>query len=207
MSNVVGPPSGNLQELLEMATPIYSFTSSGQVESRCRVFADGTTVIGISMLVGAVLRRAQTRHKLGAGRDALSECADATVPRVSVPQLWSNVSRSQIVFEVKPWEAETDLKALFGKITAEKMEGLAWGEAYKLAPVAFGVKKLILSCVVEDDKVRQTDGHLPLFSSLLFSLQRGGTAALWTSHVDGFHLHVGSRRYVVEWCPHHCIRL
>lgn len=35
-----------------------------------------------------------------------------------------------------------------------KVEGLAWGEAHKLVPVAFGVKKLVLSCVVEDDKVR-----------------------------------------------------
>lgn len=33
------------------------------------------------------------------------------------------------------------------------MDGLAWGEAHKLVPVAFGVKKLVLSCVVEDDKV------------------------------------------------------
>lgn len=35
-----------------------------------------------------------------------------------------------------------------------KIEGLVWGEAHKLVPVAFGVKKLVLSCVVEDDKVR-----------------------------------------------------
>lgn len=63
-------------------------------------------------------------------------------------------SRSQIVFEVKPWEAEADLKSLFAKITAEKIPGLVWGEAYKLMPVAYGVMKLVLSCVVEDDKVR-----------------------------------------------------
>lgn len=34
-----------------------------------------------------------------------------------------------------------------------EIPGLVWGEAYKLVPVAFGVKKLVLSCVVEDDKV------------------------------------------------------
>lgn len=34
-----------------------------------------------------------------------------------------------------------------------EVPGLAWGEAHKLVPVAFGVKKLVLSCVVEDDKV------------------------------------------------------
>lgn len=36
-----------------------------------------------------------------------------------------------------------------------EVPGLVWGEAYKLVPVAFGVKKLVLSCVVEDDKVRE----------------------------------------------------
>ena len=34
-----------------------------------------------------------------------------------------------------------------------EIPGLVWGEAHKLVPVAFGVKKLVLSCVVEDDKV------------------------------------------------------
>ena len=57
------------------------------------------------------------------------------------------------MFEVKPWEAGADLKSLFEKIKEEKIDGLAWGEAYKLVPVAFGVKKLVLSCVVEDAKV------------------------------------------------------
>lgn len=37
--------------------------------------------------------------------------------------------------------------------TQVKLDGLVWGEAHKLVPVAFGVKKLVLSCVVEDDKV------------------------------------------------------
>lgn len=56
------------------------------------------------------------------------------------------------MFEVKPWEADGDLKGLFEKIRKEKIDGLVWGEAYKLVPVAFGVKKLVLSCVVEDNK-------------------------------------------------------
>lgn len=58
------------------------------------------------------------------------------------------------MFEVKPWEAGADLKGLFEKIRAEKIDGLVWGEAHKLVPVAFGVKKLVLSCVVIDSKVR-----------------------------------------------------
>ncbi|CAN0034686.1 unnamed protein product [Phaeothamnion confervicola] len=67
------------------------------------------------------------------------------------------VERSQIVLEVKPWEAEADLVGLFNKIVAVKIDGLVWGEAYKLVPVAFGVKKLVISCVVEDEKVGVED--------------------------------------------------
>lgn len=40
-------------------------------------------------------------------------------------------------------------------ISKSEIPGLVWGEAHKLVPVAFGVKKLVLSCVVEDDKVRE----------------------------------------------------
>ncbi|CAN0052039.1 unnamed protein product, partial [Discosporangium mesarthrocarpum] len=60
---------------------------------------------------------------------------------------------SQIVLEVKPWEAETDLKELFSKVTKVEIDGLVWGEACNLVPVAFGVKKLVISCVVDDSKV------------------------------------------------------
>ena len=33
-----------------------------------------------------------------------------------------------------------------------QMEGLVWGQS-KLIPVAYGVKKLQIGCVIEDDKV------------------------------------------------------
>ncbi|CAM9537942.1 unnamed protein product [Pylaiella littoralis] len=67
------------------------------------------------------------------------------------------VDRSQIVFEVKPWEAGADLKGLFDKIRQTEIDGLVWGEAHKLVPVAFGVKKLVLSCVIVDSKVGVED--------------------------------------------------
>lgn len=73
-------------------------------------------------------------------------------------RLFSGTSRSQIVFEVKPWEAGADLKGLFDKIRQTEIDGLVWGEAHKLVPVAFGVKKLVLSCVVVDSKARNNEG-------------------------------------------------
>lgn len=46
----------------------------------------------------------------------------------------------------------------FCAVVQTEIDGLVWGEAHKLVPVAFGVKKLVLSCVVEDDKVRFLPG-------------------------------------------------
>merc|ERR1711966_334096 len=66
-------------------------------------------------------------------------------------------SRTQVVFEIKPWEAECDLVALWKKIIPGKLDGLVWGEGYNLVPVAFGVKKLVLSVVMDDQKVQSTE--------------------------------------------------
>ncbi|CAI5743764.1 unnamed protein product [Peronospora destructor] len=67
------------------------------------------------------------------------------------------VERSQVVIEVKPWEAETDLEELAAKIKALPVEGLTWGEGHKLVPVAFGIKKLLMQCVIIDDMVLLDD--------------------------------------------------
>ncbi|CAH0487618.1 unnamed protein product [Peronospora farinosa] len=67
------------------------------------------------------------------------------------------VERSQVVIEVKPWEAETDLEELAAKIKALPVNGLTWGEGHKLVPVAFGIKKLLVQCVIIDDLVLLDD--------------------------------------------------
>ncbi|ETV96884.1 hypothetical protein H310_10160 [Aphanomyces invadans] len=67
------------------------------------------------------------------------------------------VERSQVVLEVKPWEAETDLVELAGKIKALEINGLNWGEGHKLVPVAFGIKKLLIQCIIVDDLVLLDD--------------------------------------------------
>uniref|UniRef100_M4B847 Translation elongation factor EF1B beta/delta subunit guanine nucleotide exchange domain-containing protein n=1 Tax=Hyaloperonospora arabidopsidis (strain Emoy2) TaxID=559515 RepID=M4B847_HYAAE len=67
------------------------------------------------------------------------------------------VERSQVVIEVKPWEAETDLEELAAKIKALPIEGLTWGEGHKLVPVAFGIKKLLVQCVIIDELVLMDD--------------------------------------------------
>ena len=68
------------------------------------------------------------------------------------------VDKSLIVFEVKPYEVEFDLNELAKGIKALNHEGIQnWGQEHKLVPVAYGIFKLIISCVVFDDKIGQDD--------------------------------------------------
>jgi len=61
------------------------------------------------------------------------------------------------VFEVKPYEAETDLDELFKLVRGIEMDGLTWKEEYKKEPIAYGVFKLMVGCVIEDAKVSTDD--------------------------------------------------
>lgn len=63
-------------------------------------------------------------------------------------------AKSIVLWEVKPWGPDTDLNALGKKIINEiKLDGLVWKEEFKLEPVAFGIKKIVIGAVVEDEKV------------------------------------------------------
>jgi translation elongation factor EF-1beta len=62
------------------------------------------------------------------------------------------IAKSSVILDIKPWDDETDMKALEGEVKKIEMDGLLWG-ASKLVPVAFGIKKLQIMCVVEDEKV------------------------------------------------------
>merc|ERR1712158_350364 len=53
------------------------------------------------------------------------------------------IAKSSITFDVKPWDDETDLDLL-------------WGSSAK-KPLAYGIFKLSITCVVEDDKVGSDD--------------------------------------------------
>ena len=86
------------------------------------------------------------------------------------------IAKSNIILDIKPWDDETDMKALeaevrwannlndnfnccanltllFRKIS---MDGLLWGTG-KLVAIGYGIKKLQITTVVEDDKVSTED--------------------------------------------------
>jgi elongation factor 1-beta len=63
-----------------------------------------------------------------------------------------DAAKSIVILDVKPWDDETDLAKMEECVRSVTMEGLVWGTS-KLLPVAFGIKKLQITCVVEDEKV------------------------------------------------------
>ncbi|KAM4548897.1 uncharacterized protein PAE49_016931 isoform 2-T2 [Odontesthes bonariensis] len=62
------------------------------------------------------------------------------------------IAKSSILLDVKPWDDETDMAKMEECVRSVQADGLLWGMS-KLVPVGYGIKKLQISCVVEDDKV------------------------------------------------------
>ncbi|KAM3965901.1 LOW QUALITY PROTEIN: elongation factor 1-beta [Aphomia sociella] len=62
------------------------------------------------------------------------------------------IAKSSIILDVKPWDDETDMKEMEKQVRTIEMDGLLWG-ASKLVPVGYGINKLQIMCVIEDDKV------------------------------------------------------
>merc|ERR1740124_559420 len=62
------------------------------------------------------------------------------------------IAKSSVLLDVKPWDDETDLALIEQKVREITMPGLKWGQS-KLVPVGYGIRKLQIGCVIEDDKV------------------------------------------------------
>lgn len=61
-------------------------------------------------------------------------------------------AKSSVLIDVKPWDNETDLAEMERQVRSIKMDGLLWGGS-QLVPIGYGINKLQINCVVEDDKV------------------------------------------------------
>jgi len=67
------------------------------------------------------------------------------------------IAKSSLVYEVKPLEAGQDMQELDRRIRAIELDGLVWGGEFKIVDVAYGIQKLIVACVIEDEKVSLED--------------------------------------------------
>ncbi|KAF2074138.1 hypothetical protein CYY_004541 [Polysphondylium violaceum] len=66
------------------------------------------------------------------------------------------IAKSSILLDVKPWDDTTPMDELEKSVRSIEMEGLIWG-ASKLIAVGYGIRKLNINVVVEDDKVSMDD--------------------------------------------------
>jgi len=62
------------------------------------------------------------------------------------------IAKSSLVLDVKPWDDETDMAKMEECVRTIQCDGLVWGQS-KLVPLAYGIKKLQICAVIEDDKV------------------------------------------------------
>ncbi|KDR78267.1 hypothetical protein GALMADRAFT_65413 [Galerina marginata CBS 339.88] len=62
------------------------------------------------------------------------------------------IAKSVVTMDVKPWDDETDMLALEKSVRSIEQDGLVWG-ASKLVAIGYGIKKLQITLVVEDEKV------------------------------------------------------
>ncbi|KAG8858937.1 Translation elongation factor 1 beta [Tulasnella sp. 330] len=65
-------------------------------------------------------------------------------------------AKSVVTLDVKPWDDETDMAALEKAVRSIEMEGLLWG-ASKLVAIGYGIKKLQINLVIEDELVSLDD--------------------------------------------------
>jgi len=61
-------------------------------------------------------------------------------------------AKSIVTLDVKPWDDETDMKALEASVRGIEKDGLVWGGS-KFVAVGFGIKKLQINIVIEDEKI------------------------------------------------------
>uniref|UniRef100_A0A0K0CTM8 Elongation factor 1-beta n=1 Tax=Angiostrongylus cantonensis TaxID=6313 RepID=A0A0K0CTM8_ANGCA len=66
------------------------------------------------------------------------------------------IAKSSVILDVKPWDDDTNLKEMENLVRGIEMDGLVWGGS-KFIPVGYGIKKLQIISVIEDDKVSVDD--------------------------------------------------
>jgi elongation factor 1-beta len=67
------------------------------------------------------------------------------------------IAKSICVYDIKPMLAETTPAELEAAVRSIVMDGLQWGETFKVEDVGYGIKKLVVQFVCEDEKVSLTD--------------------------------------------------
>jgi translation elongation factor EF-1beta len=66
-------------------------------------------------------------------------------------------AKSILEFDVKGYEMDQDWNAMATGIRAIEINGVTWMNAHEIVPIAFGMKKLRMKCILVDDLVATDD--------------------------------------------------
>ena len=106
----------------------------------------------------AEVKAAEARRERMAAAAALKAAADAKKNAgKAVTKKEKPPEQSLMVLDVKPWEEDTDLVMVWKEICKTEQPGLTWGQGYKLEPLAYGIKKLVMTVVITDSLVLMDD--------------------------------------------------
>ena len=83
---------------------------------------------------------------------AAAPAAAAAKPAKAKP-----IAKSICVYDVKPNLATTKPAEMEAAIRSIVIDGLQWGETFKVENVGFGIQKLVIQFVCEDEKISLTD--------------------------------------------------
>ncbi|KAL7005846.1 Translation elongation factor 1 beta [Cystobasidiomycetes sp. EMM_F5] len=86
----------------------------------------------------------EAAEKLKQERLAAYAAKKATKPKT--------IAKSVVTLDVKPWDDETDMAELEKSVRSIEKDGLVWGLS-KLVAIGYGVKKLQITLVIEDEKI------------------------------------------------------
>ncbi|KAJ2383024.1 Translation elongation factor 1 beta [Coemansia sp. RSA 2559] len=67
------------------------------------------------------------------------------------------LAKSMVTYDIKPWEAETDLAEVEELVKGITLDGLTWAKKGIQVPIGYGIKKLQINATVVDDKVSTED--------------------------------------------------
>jgi elongation factor 1-beta len=79
--------------------------------------------------------------------------ADADKKKVKAPI----ICKSEVVFDVKGYEADDDFDKIAAKIRLIQKEGLTWMDTHQIVPVGFGMNKLQMTMIIVDDLISTDD--------------------------------------------------
>jgi len=82
----------------------------------------------------------------------LSPFSSHTLLLTNLALLDRTIAKSLVTLDIKPWDDETDMAALESSVRSIEKPGLVWGLS-KLVPIGYGIKKLQMTIVIEDDLV------------------------------------------------------